>query len=156
MLEKLKNRQIQIAIVIIVAVVGVGAFAMTRIGGRGGEDNESSILPQNEIYPTVPDTVHVDLTSDSKKQEVTLTISGIPKGTEFIEYELSYEAKGGLPKGVIGTIEPDGESTVDRQITLGTCSSGTCVYDKGVNTIKVTLRFDGEKGTQIFEEEFEI
>lgn len=156
MIEKLKNKQALVAIVIVLAVVGIGLFALSRLNGGFGNKEKSSILPQNEIFPTVPASVKVNLSADSKKQEATLTISGIPNGTESIEYELSYEAQGGIPKGVIGTIEPDGESTVDRQITLGTCSSGTCVYDKGIKSIKVTLRFDGEKGTQIFEDNFKI
>ncbi len=155
-----KNKNMLIVAVVLILLAGVG-YMVTQ--GRGGdsanEEANEDILPDVEVLPTVADTVKVDITSDAKKQEASLTVSGVPEGTESIEYELSYEATVDgekVPKGVIGTIEFDGKEPVKRQITLGTCSSGTCKYDKGITSVKALLKFTGTYGGQLFEGEFEI
>ena len=116
---------------------------------------KESVLPTNEILPTVDKSVLVTLISKDKK-EVILTIENIPSKTSTIEYELSYLALGNLPKGVMGTIKFDGKQKIERAITLGTCSSGTCVYDQGVEKVKLNLRFEGNYGSKFFEKEFSI
>lgn len=113
------------------------------------------VLPQSQLIPTIDSSVEVDLTSSDKK-EVVLKINKIPAGTQTIEYELSYLTKEDLPKGVIGTINLKEENSIKRKITLGTCSSGKCVYDQGVENIKVSLKFNGNYGSKLFEKEFEI
>jgi hypothetical protein len=46
--------------------------------------------------------------------------------------------------------------TVSREITLGTCSSGKCVYDKNVSKVTVTLKFASDKGASKFQKEFSL
>jgi len=119
------------------------------------EEPQDDVLPKSEIIPTIDASVEVVLISKSNK-EVILTIEKIPSGTTSIEYELSYLAKGDLPKGVIGTIVVENDESIERSITLGTCSSGKCVYDQGVEKIKVSLKFIGNYGSRLFEKEFEL
>jgi len=119
------------------------------------EVKKEEVLPKSEIVPTVDSSVSVNLTSKDKKEAI-LTIENMPKGTSTIEYELSYLASGNLPKGVVGTIDVEDEESVERKITLGTCSSGSCVYDQGVKSIKVNLKFEGDYGSKLFEKEYEI
>lgn len=154
MQEVLKQKKIIIPIIAGVILVVVFIVAGTRPKPQPDEPADE-ILPKSQIIPTVDASVRVDLTSQNNK-EVVLTIEQIPAGTASIEYELSYLASGGLPKGVIGTIPINGEDNIERKITLGTCSSGRCVYDQGVETIKVSLKFDGDYGSRLFEKEFEI
>ncbi|MBP9816128.1 hypothetical protein KBD09_02740 [Candidatus Woesebacteria bacterium] len=158
MIEKNKNMLIVVAVLVLLVAVG---FFFVRGNGTNKADEEANeeVLPDIEILPTVADTVIVKITSDAKKQEASLNITGVPEGTESIEYELSYDADidgEKVPKGVIGTIEFDGKEPVKRQITLGTCSSGTCKYDKGIASIKASLKFTGSYGGQLFEGEFEL
>ncbi|KXK12272.1 MAG: hypothetical protein UZ22_OP11002000071 [Microgenomates bacterium OLB23] len=155
-----KNKNMIIVLVVLVLLVGVGFF-FTR--GRGadksGDSADEEILPDVEVIPTVTEDVKVTITADAKVQEASLSIMGVPEGTEAIEYELSYDAlvEGEkVPKGVIGTIEFDGKEPVKRTITLGTCSSGTCKYDKGISTVKATLKFSGSYGDQLFESEYNL
>lgn len=155
-----KNKNMLIVVLVLVVFVGVGFF-MTRGNSTKNADQEidEEILPDVEVLPTVTDDVKVNITSDAKRQEASLSIMGVPEGTEEIEYELSYDAEVDgekVPKGVIGTIEFDGKEPVKRQVTLGTCSSGTCKYDKGITAIKATLKFSGSYGGQLFEGEFEL
>jgi len=153
-----KNKNVLATIALIVVLV-VGGLFITQRGKNSSGRSDDSTLPDVQLLPTVDSSVQVSIDSDAKKQEVTLEVSGVPNGTEFIEYELSYEASVDgerVPKGVIGTIEFDGNDPVSRKITLGTCSSGNCKYDKGVTTIRVNLKFEGDYGAQGFEGEFEI
>jgi len=57
---------------------------------------------------------------------------------------------------VIGTIALNSESEYLKKITLGTCSSGKCVYHEVVGKIKVSLKFTGSYGEKIFEKEYEL
>lgn len=156
--EVFKNKKIVIVfIVLTILIIGIvwAKIKSTKQEVPKQEVKKEEILPKSEILPTVDSSVLVDLTSKDKKEAI-LTIKSIPNGTLTIEYELSYLAKGNLPKGVIGTINIEGENSIERKITLGTCSSGSCVYDEGVTSIKVNLKFEGDYGSRLFEKEFEI
>lgn len=119
------------------------------------KDKNKQQVSSETVIPTVDSSVKVELTSTTGK-EVVLKITGIPTGTNSIDYELSYQtAQQGL-QGVIGTIQLDNESEYDKKLTLGTCSSGACVYHQVVGKIKLTLKFNTENGEKIFEKEFEL
>jgi len=155
-----QNKKMLMVAAVVLLVFGVGFFLVRGNGSnKADEEANEEVLPDIEVLPTVADTVKVKITSDAKKQEASLSVTGVPEGTESIEYELSYDADidgEKVPKGVIGTIEFDGKEPVKRQITLGTCSSGTCKYDKGITSIKASLKFTGSYGGQLFEGEFEL
>lgn len=154
----LKEKKI---LIILVLVSGLILFWVgIKIKGRGKEtikkeEKKQKILLQEETIPTISPDVLISLTSIDKK-EVILTIENIPSGTQIIDYELSYLTGDNLPKGVIGSIEITNQSKVQRKITLGTCSSGSCVYDQGVEKIEVNLKFSGSYGERIFQKEFKI
>lgn len=118
----------------------------------------NSVLNQEEnVAPTVDATVKVQLTSGVGKKDVTLRVEGVPSGTQTVEYMLSYQEKQKGLQGVLGTITlGENENKIDKQITLGTCSSGKCVYHEVVGKIKATLKFSGSYGDKIFEKEYEI
>lgn len=146
-----------LGVVLIVLLIGIG---VTK--GLSGDDKEKAsieeqndFLPTREVIPTIDESVIVNLTSQNKK-EVILIVRSLPSGTSSVEYELSYLAKGDLPKGAIGTIPIEKENSIERKITLGTCSSGRCVYDEGVKSVKVSLKFVGNYGNRLFEKEFTI
>lgn len=120
------------------------------------ETSSTFSSPTESVIPTVPGSVKVDLVASVAGKEVLLTIKNIPIGTETVDYELSYQtAKQGL-QGVIGTISLNGEGRYEKRLTLGTCSSGACVYHQVVGKIKLTLKFTGRGGEKIFEKEYEV
>lgn len=143
------------SIIVVIILIGILLKLNWSKQETAPEAVKDEVLPQTQLLPTVEPSVVVTLTSANKK-EVLLTIAGVPPGTTSIEYELSYLARGDLPKGVIGTIPITDEKEIERKITLGTCSSGRCVYDQGVEKVKVSLKFNGDYGSRLFEKEFEI
>lgn len=152
------DKKIVITLIVLTTVIIGGIFIKIKTNKQSVSsqiEKKGDVLPTSDIIPTIDESVNVNLTSQDKK-EVILIIENLPKNTTTIEYELSYFTKGNLPKGVIGTIETQDKDSIERRITLGTCSSGTCVYDEGVNNIKVSLKFEGEYGNKLFEKEFDI
>lgn len=139
-------------------IVGVGIKLLTT-APKSNDQGNGNMLPEVEVLPTVDSSVVVTLKPLDKGKEVEVSVKNAPKGTTAIEYEMSYDAVvdgNKVPKGAIGTIDEIVGNSVTRKITLGTCSSGTCKYDLGVESVKLTLRFTGLYGAQIFEKEFSI
>ncbi len=138
---------------IVALLLLVGFFVINNRNNSQTEVLDES--PVEDVLPTVDASVKVSLeANDAQNKEVTLSASGIPSGTESVEYELSYlTASQGL-QGVIGTVSLEGKKQFEKELTLGTCSSGTCVYHQVVGKIKLTLKFNGDYGAKLFEKEF--
>ena len=150
-----KKKKILVGGVVFILLFG-GMLLLSRRDNSNGQKEETNSLPTEAVIPTISDDVKIDLVSSSAGREVALQIKNIPPGTQMIDYELSYQtAQQGL-QGVIGTIELKGESDIDKNLTLGTCSSGTCIYHQVVGKVRLNLRFSGEYGEKVFEEEYEL
>ncbi|MCX6730858.1 MAG: hypothetical protein NTZ55_03345 [Candidatus Roizmanbacteria bacterium] len=106
--------------------------------------------------PTVDASTTVTLTSLQGNKEIVLKSSSVPNGTTSVDYELSYDTKGQGKQGVIGTISSISGNSFEKQMTLGTCSSGRCVYHEVVGAIQVTLKFTGEYGEKVLSKEFTL
>jgi hypothetical protein len=156
MLQKQKNLVI-VSVVVLIAVI-TGSVLLLTPKKQSPQVKEQVTEPMDEgsILPTVDPSVQVSLTATGSKKEVVLEIKNVPQGTQSIGYELSYQEKEKGLQGVIGSLSPDGQKTIKKQITLGTCSSGKCVYHTVVGSVKVNLKFlinETEKG---FEKEYDI
>ncbi len=98
----------------------------------------------------------VQVTKGKRKGSVVLKIQGIPEGTTEVEYELTYPTKDKGLQGVIGTLDEIEGKSYEKEIFLGTCSSGTCVQHKLAGSISLLLRFRGSFGEISFENEYTI
>ena len=139
--------------VILVLLVIIGFFMFGQGEAANTEDKKTVFGEPAEVIPTVDSSVKA--TIEGSKDGV-ITISGIPKGTTEIEYELSYSTKTGSIEGVFGSIEIKGESKVTEEITFGTCSSGVCRYHSIEGPVKGTFKFSGSYGKQLLEKEFKV
>jgi len=136
------------------------------------KETSGPVLPNETLIPTVDSSVRVEF-KPLKKGEVLLTISNEPKGTEAIDFELSYKTLNNdvtekeesvVEQGVIGRCYQferfwqcgEEDTGGRRKIVLGTCSSGTCRYHNIVGPIKLNLKFTGSYGEKIYEKEFKI
>lgn len=140
---------------VVVLLLVIGLFAFKGKSSQKVEDDDQ--VPVEDIVPTVDASVKVSLVAeDAQKKEVVLKASALPANTSAVEYELSYlTASQGL-QGVIGTVTLEGDSQFEKKLTLGTCSSGTCVYHQVVGKIKLTLKFNGDYGAKLFEKEYQL
>ena len=126
------------------------------IGRKATANNKNEqITPSETVVPTIDSSVEISLTALSGKKEVLLSIKNIPKSTNSLEYILSYETVEGGLQGVNSTAEIAG-SNFEKKITLGTCSSGTCVYHNIKDKIKLELVFKGNNEDKYFTKEYGI
>lgn len=152
----MEKRKIFIIVAIIIIVVVVAGFIFIQSSKPNKLSKQTQKNEEPVAMPTVDSSVNVELVSTDPGKEVLLKIQNILSNTNTIEYELSYlTAKQGL-QGVIGTITILKEKNYEKKLTLGTCSSGTCVYHQVVGKIKVTLKFNGDYGEKLFEKEYEL
>jgi hypothetical protein len=151
----MKNKKIVIVggIIIVILLLVIGYWL---IGRKNSQPIKTTTEPTEVVIPTIDSSVKVNLSTTIAGKEVVLSIKDIPKNTEIIDYELSYQTQQQGLQGVIGTITVSKENQYEKKLTLGTCSSGTCVYHQVVGKIKLTLKFTGGYGEKLFEKEYGI
>lgn len=150
-----KNLMIVAVVVLAVLIFGGGLFIFGKAKNGTMSTNKVTPTPESvsvEIPPEDLPTVRIIPRAD--KKEITLEIKGI-KSADSIEYELSYLSKG-LSRGVVGTIELNGETSITRQILLGTCSKNVCKYDEGVTGGSLLLRLRGPSGVTKITANFDL
>lgn len=149
---KQKKYLIISTIVLILLIAGYLLFGKSKTSKQNVVETEST----EEILPTVDSSVKVSLTGLNNNREVLLEIANIPSGTESVDYELSYQTASKELKGIIGSVAIEKKSRIEKRLTLGTCSSGTCVYHQVFGKINLTLKFSGSYGDKILEKEYEL
>ncbi len=149
------NKKIIVGVVILILAVVAGVVAVSTLGKKEAPKKVAQQTEQ-DVIPTVDASTTVELKQIEGKKEIELVVSGIPKTTSAIDYELSYETKQQGTQGVIGTISTITGSGFTKQITLGTCSSGRCVYHEVVGAIHITLKFTGDYGQKVLEKEISL
>ena len=126
------------------------------IGRKATVNNRNEqVVPTDAVIPTIDSSVKISLTPLTGKKEVVLSIKNMPKNTNSLEYILSYETVEGGLQGVNSMAKITG-SDFEKKITLGTCSSGTCVYHNIKDKIKVELVFKGNNGDKYFTKEYAL
>ena len=132
------------AAMVALVLIGVGFYFMTS---NNAEDSDSKKVVQETLRQIEPEDIGFTLTAAPDGQNVFIDVTK-PEGIDLIEYELSYDAEGDLPRGTFGEIDIAGGEALPKKVYLGTCSSGTCKPDKGVTLVTVTAKVtytDGDR-----------
>lgn len=142
-------------ILILIIIASVVVFKFKSAGNVAVA--EPSPTP-NIVLPTITSAIKVDLLALGDNKAVNLRIEGISDEYESIEYDLTYMTSTNLTRGVNGKIRLYGERKVSRDnIVLGTCSSGNCVYDIGVKSIDLSLKFNKKSALpEVFQKTFSL
>lgn len=138
------KQKLPFVLLIIGVLVLLAAFLVLR--GRGasdaGEDNVPELpLSQRPYTRLVP-------TEDGHYLNMIVSNFKVP-GAVSMDYELYYDTAEGITQGVPGKINLDGKQSVERQLLLGSESSGKYRYDEGVDDGTLTLRFRDADGKLI-------
>jgi len=142
-----------VIVAIVLAIGGYFAFSSTT-KKQVTTEKETVFEEPSEVIPTVTSSTTVDIKGN---KEATITISGVPSGTETIKYDLSYDTQSGNVDGALGTITiEDGADTATEKITFGTCSSGVCRYHSIKGDVRGSFTFTGRYGKKILEKEFAL
>ncbi len=142
------NRKLLIFLVVILGIVTSGGVfwfvkGVTQKPTTGIGSKEQEVLRELPLA----EKPFASLTPRTDGHEFKLAVSKIPAGTDTFEYELVYKNSDGVTQGVPGSVKLKGATTLERNLLLGSCSSGKCKYDEGVEKGTLTLRLrnaDGE------------
>ena len=133
----------------VVVVVGVALFMFVQNTKKAKEATGPEPTVEEEAVSMKPEEIGLELTPNKDNTEVNMKISDVSKFTAF-DYEMSYDAEVDgevVPRGALGSGEVEaGESSISRDITIGTCSAGKCKYDKGVTKISFTIKLTLKDG----------
>jgi hypothetical protein len=156
MQEFFEKNKTAVIIATVVIVVLVGAV-MVMSGGKKSDMVKTNAMeePTEAPIPTVDSSVVVQVNPINGGKEVDVVVKKAPSGTETIDVELSYNTVDKGLQGAIGTITVE-KNEGSKKITLGTCSSGTCVYHKVDGEVKVDLKFNGSYGEKLFTKSYKL
>ncbi len=127
---------------ILVLIVGIFVFIKKNSGVKI-ESNEET----EETVADIPfeERPFVSLAPSKDGHWLKLSVSGIKVEAKTLDYELLYKLPDGRTQGVPGTVELK-DANFQRDILLGSESSGKFRYDEGVKEGTLTLRFRNESG----------
>lgn len=151
------SKKLIIGIIVITFLIVGGILLKLKLQPQNKEQEAEFNPSPTIVLPTVSENIIVDLIPAANKQAVILKIRGLTPDIESIEYELTYMTGAGLPRGVLGKIILQGEKEIMRSdIVLGTCSSGKCVYDTGVSKVDLSLKFNTNSGSSIYQKSYTL
>ena len=151
-----KNKSALYLSIGLLILVVIGGFFVIKSFKKPATQPSEETEQKVELPPADP-SITVDLKPKPDGKSVFLTVSKIPSNTESIEYELSYLTGEGLPKGALGKITLNGKTDIERDILLGTCSTGgKCTYDTGVKSVNLVLKFNTSQGATQFTKEYSL
>jgi hypothetical protein len=124
------------------ALVVIVAFLMLRRpAGEAEEDAPELPFSQRPFARLVP-------TKDGHYLNMIVSDFKVPNAASM-DYELYYDTAEGITQGVPGKVNLDGKTSVERELLLGSESSGKFRYDEGVDDGTLTLRFRDAGGKLI-------
>lgn len=144
----MNDKRILIAAVVGVVIITIGGFFVF------GRKNNTTTLPEEQIEQVESldaSTIGLKLVVKADKKNVRLIIENVT-GINHIEYEITYDADSRdkearaegvkVPRGFSDEKELSGTSSPfeSKDYFLGTCSSGTCVADAGVTSVKAIVK----------------
>jgi hypothetical protein len=132
----------------IVLALGIVLFVGVFVKMRSGGSTQASPEPE-EIVAEIP-LENRPLTSLTPKPDghwLSLKIESLNvENAVMLDYELIYKTKQGNTQGVPGNLTFAKGDTVERELLLGSESSGKFRYDEGVEEGTLTLRFRNSAG----------
>jgi hypothetical protein len=141
----------------VILIITIVLFVILRGKTTSSTEVAEDIPTPTVALPTISDNIKIDLSAKQDNKIIVLNISGLTDDMESVEYELTYNTGAGLPRGVLGKILTKGEKNIFRDdIVLGTCSSGKCVYDSGVISVDLSLKFNSQNSTSVFRKTYNL
>lgn len=142
------NKSLSILLIVVIAlgIIGGGAFWLFKkstapVQDQAVQQDDEASAPELNM----DQRPYVSLTPSVDGHNLHLTAKKIPANTISLEYTIKYTNAQGVNQGAFGEGKTNGSTSLDRDVLLGSCSSGKCKYDEGVEdgTLTIALR-DGD------------
>ncbi len=156
-MDKIRTHwKIVVASIVIITII-VGLVMIINKFFRKPTTNKQSGQIKSTLKAADPN-IKVDLKPADLGKTLTLTITNYPSDITSIEYELTYQTENNKQEGVFGQIKLENrEKSIQRELTLGTCSSGVCRYHNLTDGLGLlTIKFNSPKGASRFQKEFKL
>lgn len=152
----MNNRNLVIVLVVIVLLV-VGGVAFVFIRGSSPKTvNDELAEEEVKIKQLAPSDIGLTLTPRSDKKAIIMELTKL-EGVMSIEYEGNYESevideKSKEKLEILQGVGPSkielkpGETSLEREILLGTCSKNVCRYHTGVKEVQFVIKINYKNG----------
>lgn len=144
---KNKNLLIGIGAVVVVLLVVIGFFVIS--GQKKSAVNMPQKSAEEETLTMKPEEIGLVLKAMPGNKEVEMIINDLSKIKSF-EYDMNYDAVVNgetVSQGATGSGDVKATDTsIDRKITIGTCSKNVCRYDQGVKKVTFVIRLNLKDG----------
>lgn len=128
-------------------ILGIGVLIL--IGGfLFIKSRNKPVVEEEETVAEIPfeKRPFTSLTPSEDGHWLKLNVENIVFEATTLDYELLYKLPDGRTQGVPGSVKLAGQKEFERDLLLGSESSGKFRYDEGVTEGTLTLRFRNEKG----------
>ncbi len=147
-----------VVIVLIAVLIAVGAYLFVKNNRsnnkQAGEPNQEEIQPEIalEMRPVV------SLMPSADGHWLKLEIKKILIDATTLDYEMTYKVPDGRTQGVPGTVKLTSKENIEKDLLLGSESSGKFRYDEGVQDGNLSLKFRDGNGKLVakFETQFRL
>jgi len=125
----------------VIFVVAAVFVVKSRNNSNGTGEEEKIVELPVELRP------YTQLVPGKDGHRLVLKINNISvPGAVSMDYELLYQTSDGRPQGVPGLVDLEGVNNFERELLLGSESSGVERYDEGVEEGTLTLKFRDDNG----------
>lgn len=139
------NKVLPILLVVIIALglIGGGGYYFFKKSTAPVVEEQTDLNSESDIAElALEQRPFVSLTPSADGHNLHLTVNKIPSNSTTVEYNLFYMNAQGVSQGATGSGKTNGSTSLERDVLLGSCSSGKCKYDEGVEkgTLEIKLR----------------
>lgn len=134
---------------VVIVIIGIAGLLLFISRNQKPKTSEEETVPANIIEVPIEKRPYVALTPRSDAHEIKFEMANLIEA-KSVDYELVYLA-GEVSRGVIGSVELKGETSLSRDLLLGSCSKNVCKYDEGITGGTLSLKVKGQAGTQKYE-----
>lgn len=129
-------------------LLGVGIIVLVVVLLVVKKNKSNVPVAQEDITVALPlnEKPVASLTPSADGHWLKLTLTKILSSAASMDYELLYQLPDGRTQGVPGTIQLIGQDKIERDLLMGSESSGKFRYDEGVKAGTLTIRFRDSAG----------
>ncbi len=129
--------------------VGIIILIVVFLFVKKNKNNVPAEVADTTITLSLNERPVASLTPSADGHWLKLSLSKILAQAASMDYELLYQLPDGRTQGVPGTIQLTGQDKIERDLLMGSESSGKFRYDEGVKEGTLTIRFRNDAGKLI-------
>lgn len=132
-------------IVVVVVLIFVGMRFLLRSSSQAPENTQ---IPTKVKEFSLEEKPYITLTPTVDGHRIILNLTRLPKEAKSVDYELVYTVENGKTQAVVGSFKNlENMQKLEKELLLGSCSSGKCRYDKGVEKGELVVALRNEDGS---------